>query len=144
MECEFPTVNRPKKEFKEIFENTKTIAIVGCSPDETKASNKVALYLMSQGFTVFPIYPKEDVILGQKVYRSLSDIEVNVDLVYIFRKPDVIASVVDEAIKRGDVKCVWSQLGLVNNAAMEKAEQNGIKAIQNFCTKIEHMIIQQD
>ncbi len=141
MECEFPVINTPKEEFKEIFENTKTIAIVGCSPDETKASNKVAAYLIKHGFTVLPIYPKEDVILGQKVYRSLLDIKVQVDLVDIFRKPDVIATVVDECIQRGDVKCVWSQLGLVNNAAMEKAQQNGIKAVQNHCTKIEHAMI---
>ncbi len=141
MECEFPAFNRGKSEFKEIFDNTKTIAIVGCSPDSTKASNKVAAYLISQGFTVLPIYPKEDIILGQKVYRNLSDIEVSVDMVDIFRKSDVIATVVDEAIRRGDVKCVWSQLGLVNNEAMKKAEENGIKAVQNYCTKIEHMLI---
>ncbi len=141
MECEFPVVNRPKSEFEEIFKNTKTIAIIGCSPDMTKASNKVAAYLINNGFTVFPIYPKEDFILGQKVYRNLLDIEVSVDLVDIFRKPDVIASVVDECVRRGDVKCVWSQLGLVNNTAMEKAEENGIKAVQNFCTKIEHSMI---
>jgi predicted CoA-binding protein len=141
MECEFPVINTPKSEFKEIFENTKTIAIVGCSPDETKASNKVAAYLIANGFTVLPIYPKEDFILGQKVYRSLLDIEIAVDLVDIFRKPDVIATVVDECIQRGDVKYVWSQLGLVNNEAMEKAQNNGIKAVQNFCTKIEHGMI---
>ncbi len=141
MECEFPAINTPKSELKEIFENTKTIAIVGCSPDETKASNKVAAYLIQNGFTVLPIYPKEDFILGQKVYRSLLDIEIKVDLVDIFRKPDVITTVVDECIQRGDVKCVWSQLGLVNNAAMEKAEKHGMKAVQNYCTKIEHGMI---
>jgi len=141
MECEFPVINTPKSEFKTIFENTKTIAIVGCSPDVTKASNKVATYLINAGFTVLPIYPKEDFILGQKVYRSLLDIEIAVDLVDIFRKPDVIATVVDECIKRGDVKYVWSQLGLVNNDAMEKAEKNGLKAVQNYCTKIEHGMI---
>ena len=141
MECEFPVINTPKSEFKTIFENTKTIAIVGCSPDVTKASHKVATYLINAGFTVLPIYPKEDFILGQKVYRSLLDIEIAVDLVDIFRKPDVIATVVDECIQRGDVKYVWSQLGLVNNDAMEKAEKYGLKAVQNYCTKIEHGMI---
>ncbi|MDX9743417.1 MAG: CoA-binding protein [Arcobacteraceae bacterium] len=141
MECEFPVINTPKSEFKTIFENTKTIAIVGCSPDVTKASNKVATYLINAGFTVLPIYPKEDFILGQKVYRSLLDIEITVDLVDIFRKPDVIATIVDECIQRGDVKYVWSQLGLVNNDAMEKAEKYGLKAVQNYCTKIEHGMI---
>ena len=141
MECEFPTVNRSKSEYREIFENTKTIAIIGCSPDETKASHIVAKYLLTKGYKVIPVYPKEESILGQKVYRSLSEIEEQVDLVDIFRKPEVIATVVDEAIERGDVKCVWSQLGLVNNVAMEKAEANGMKAVQNHCTKIEHFAI---
>jgi uncharacterized protein len=141
MECEFPTINANKDEMKAIFQNTKTIAIIGCSPDETKASNMVAKYLIDHGFTVLPVYPKEDTILGQKVYRSLKEIPIQVDMVDIFRKPAVISSVVDAAIERGDVKYVWSQLGLVNNVAMEKAEANGMKAIQNHCTKIEHKVL---
>lgn len=141
MECEFPTINANKDQMKDIFENTKTIAIIGCSPDETKASNRVAKYLIEHGFTVLPVYPKEDEILGQKVYRSLKDIPVQVDMVDIFRKPAVIASVVDAAIERGDIKYVWSQLGLVNNVAMQKAEQNGMKAIQNYCTKLEYQAL---
>ncbi len=139
MECEFATVNSNKSEMKEIFDNTKSIAIMGCSPDETKASNMVAKYLINNGFTVYPVYPKEDIILGQKVYRSLAEIPHKVDIVDIFRKANVIASIVDECIKRGDIYCVWSQLGLVNNAAMQKAKDAGIKAVQNYCTKLEHM-----
>jgi predicted CoA-binding protein len=138
MECEFPTVNSNKEEIREIFEETKTIAIIGCSPNETKASNMVAKYLQNAGFKIYPVYPKEETILGEKVYRSLSDIPHQVDMVDIFRKPAVIASVVDEAIAKGGVKCVWSQLGLVNNDAMQKARQHGMKAVQNHCTKIEH------
>ncbi len=138
MECEFPTINSDKSKMKEIFDNTKTIAIIGCSPDETKASNMVAKYLIDHGFTVYPVYPKEDTILGQKVYRSLLDIPGKLDMVDIFRKPKVIAEVVDDCIKRGDVYCVWSQLGLVNNAAMQKAKEAGMEVVQNHCTKIEH------
>lgn len=138
MECEFPTVNSNNEEIKEIFKNTKTIAIIGCSPDESKASNMVANYLKNAGFTMIPVYPKEDMILGEKVYRSLSEIPCKVDMVNIFRKPDVIAQVVDECISRGDIDCVWTQLGLVNNEAAEKARENGMKVVQNHCTKIEH------
>ena len=138
MECEFPTINSDKSLMKEIFENTKSIAIIGCSPDETKASNKVAKYLIDAGFTVYPVYPKEDIILGQKVYRSLLDIPGKLDMVDIFRKPKVISDVVDDCIKRGDVYCVWSQLGLVNNEAMQRAKDAGMQVVQNHCTKIEH------
>lgn len=141
MECEFPSVNSNKEEIKAIFDDTKTIAIIGCSPDTTKASNMVAKYLIDNGYTVYPVYPKEDEILGQKVYRSLGEIPFQVDMVDIFRKPAVIASVVDEAIAKGGIKCIWTQLGLVNNNAALKAEENGMKVVQNHCTKIEHKAI---
>lgn len=130
-----------KDEIRDIFANTKTIALIGCSPDKTKASNIVAKYLMDQGFTVYPVYPKEDTILGQKVYRSLSEIPYEIDMVDIFRKSAVIASIVDEAISIGNIKYIWTQLGLINNEAARKAEMNGMKVVQNYCTKIEHQAL---
>jgi len=138
MECEFPSVNSNSEEIIEIFKNTKTIAIAGLSPNEEKASNRVAQYLKNAGFKIVPIYPKEDEILGEKVYRSLEEIPFKIDMVDIFRKPDAIAAVVDAAIKRGDIDTVWTQLGLVNNEAAKKAEEAGMKVVQNKCTKIEH------
>jgi len=141
MECEFPSVNSNQDEIKEIFENTKTIAIIGLSPNESKASNMVGKYLKDAGFKIVPVYPKEEEILGEKVYRSLKEIPFKVDMVDIFRKPDVIGLVVDAAIERGDVDCVWTQLGLVNNEAASKAEAKGMKVVQNKCTKIEHRAI---
>jgi hypothetical protein len=141
MECEFPTVNSNNEEIKKIFDNTKTIAIIGLSPNESKASNMVGKYLKESGFKIVPVYPKEEEILGEKVYRSLEEIPFKVDLVDIFRKPDVIGHVVDTAIKRGDVDTIWTQLGLVNNEAAQKAEKSGMKVVQNKCTKIEHRAI---
>ncbi|WP_320036126.1 CoA-binding protein [Campylobacterota bacterium DY0563] len=138
MECEFPSINSNKDELKEIFDNTKTIAIIGLSPNESKASNMVGKYLKNAGFKIVPVYPKEDEILGEKVYRSLKEIPFKVDMVDIFRKPDVIGLVVDAAIERGDVDTVWTQLGLVNNEAAKKAKEAGMKVVQNKCTKIEH------
>lgn len=138
MECEFPTVNSRSEEIIGIFNNTKTIAIAGLSPDPSKASNMVATYLQSVGYKIVPVYPKEDMILGEKVYRTISEIPFKIDMVDIFRKPDAIAQIVDEAIKRGDVDTVWMQLGLVNNEAAQKAKDAGLKVVQNKCTKIEH------
>ena len=138
MECEFPTVNSKSEEIIEIFKNTKTIAIAGLSPDASKASNMVAVYLQNAGFKIIPVYPKEDTILGEKVYRNISEIPFKIDMVDIFRKPDAIAEIIDEAIARGDVDVVWTQLGLVNNEAAAKALKAGLKVVQNKCTKIEH------
>jgi len=138
MNCEFPSVNSNDKEIIEIFKNTKTIAIAGLSPNEDKASNMVARYLQNAGFKVVPIYPKEDTILGEKVYRSLDEVPFKIDMVDIFRKPNAIAEVVDACITRGDIDTVWTQLGLVNNEAAKKASDAGMKVVQNKCTKIEH------
>ena len=138
MDCEFPTVNSKSDEILEIFKNTKTIAIAGLSPDTSKASNMVAAYLQNAGFKIVPIYPKEDTILGEKVYRTISEVPFKIDMVDIFRKPDAIAAIVDEVIARGDVDSVWTQLGLVNNEAAAKAVEAGLKVVQNKCTKIEH------
>ena len=138
MECEFPTINSNKEEIKDIFSQTKTIAIIGLSPDETKDSNKVARYLQSVGYKIIPVYPKEDLILGEKVFRSLSEIEEQVDLVNVFRKPDFVMNVVEEAIKKGGVKTIWTQKGIVNNEAAEIAKQHGMEVVQNYCTMVEH------
>ena len=138
MECEFPTVNSNKDEIVNIFRSTKTIAIVGLSPDESKDSNRVAKYLQNAGFRIIPIYPKEDVILGEKVFRSLSEVDFQVDLVNIFRKPDFVMNVVEEAIQRKDVKTIWTQKGIVNNNAAELAKKHDMNVVQNMCTMVEH------
>lgn len=138
MECEFPTVNSNKEEIKAIFDDTKTIAVLGLSPDESKASHRVAKYLKEAGFRIVPVYPKEEEILGEKVYRSLAEIPFPVDMVDIFRKPAALDPIADACIARGDVKYFWAQQGIVNNAAAEKAEKAGMKVVQNHCTMVEH------
>jgi predicted CoA-binding protein len=136
-----PTANATSDEIKQIFSDTKTIAVIGLSPDESKDSHKVAKYLKEAGFKIVPVYPKGDEILGEKVYRSLEEIPFKVDMVDIFRKPAVVMNVVDASIKRGDIDCVWSQKGIVNNEAYQKAIANGMKAVQNLCTMVEHKSI---
>ncbi|MEA1892483.1 MAG: CoA-binding protein [Campylobacterota bacterium] len=138
MECEFPSVNSNKEEVKEIFETTKTIAVLGLSPDETKPSHRVAKYLQEAGFEIVPVYPKEETILGQKVYRSLAEIPFNVDMVDIFRKPKALDMIADACIARGDVKVFWAQQGIVNNVAAQKARDAGMTVVQNMCSMIEH------
>ena len=138
MECEFPSVNANKQEIKEIFESVKTIAILGLSPNEEKASHRVAKYLQEVGYKIVPVYPKEETILGQKVYRSLAEIPFNVDMVDIFRKPKALDAVADACIARGDVKVFWAQKEIVNNAAAQKAKDAGMIAVQNMCTMVEH------
>ncbi len=143
MECEFPSINSNRQEIEEIFQLTKTIAVVGLSPDVTKASHRVAKYLQEAGFKIVPIYPKEETILGEKVYRSLLEIPFPVDMVDIFRKPKALDAVADASISRGDVKVFWAQQGIVNNEAAKKAQDAGMRVVQNMCTMIEHKALKR-
>ena len=144
MECEFPTVNSNRQEIKEIFDITKTIAVVGLSPDETKASNRVAKYLQEQGYKIVPIYPKEETILGEKVYRSLAEVPFEIDMVDIFRKPKELDNVADACIQRGDVKVFWAQKEIVNNEAAARAKAAGMRVVQNMCTMVEHRNLHEE
>ena len=142
MECEFPTVNATNAEIKAILDEVKTIAVLGLSPDSTKDSYRVAEYLKNVGYTIIPVYPKEETILGEKVYRSLAEIPCAVDMVNIFRKPDALGPLADACIERGDVKVFWAQKGIVNNEAAQKARNAGMKVVQNHCSMVEHRMLQ--
>lgn len=120
----------------EILKTAKNIAIVGLSPDTSKASNMVAKFLKERGLKIFPVYPKEDEILGFKVYRNLSEIDEYIDIVVMFRKGEFATALVEEVIKVG-AKTLWLQLGITNEAAKERAKQAGVNFVEDKCIKIE-------
>ena len=138
MECEVALINSNTQEIKEYFKNTKTVAILGLSPNPQKDSHRVALYLQQAGYKIFPVYPKEDTILNEKVHKNLSDIEENIDMVIVFRKPNALNDIVNMIINRDDIKILWTQIGIVNNEATQIAKNNNIKIVQNRCAMIEH------
>jgi uncharacterized protein len=122
---------------KEIFKNTKTIAIVGLSPKPHRASHHVASYLKSQGFKIIPVYPRENKILGEKVYGSLSEIQEKVDTVCIFRNPSEVVPVVQEAVKLKPF-AIWMQETVINDEAANIARNAGINVIMDKCMYKEH------
>ncbi len=138
MECEFPRVNEPNEEIRKIFESVKVIAIPGLSPDESKDSHKVAKYLKSVGYKIVPIYPKGEKILGEKVYRSVEEVPFNIDMIDMFRKAVVARDMLEVMKKRGDIKVLWLQKGIVNNEVGEEAKSQGFKFVQNKCSMVEH------
>jgi len=138
MQCEFPTVNLDPDQIRELFQNVKTIAILGLSPNPEKDSHHVAKYLQEKGYTIYPVYPKEETILGQPVFRSLVDIPHKVDMVNVFRKPEALPAIVDAVLKRGDVQYLWTQLGIVHNEAAKRAQDQGVKVVQSYCAMVEH------
>lgn len=133
-----PSVNSNNEEIQKYFKETKTIVVLGASPNPGKDSHRVAKYLLEAGYNMIPVYPKEETILGQKVYQNLADIDVPVDMVVVFRKSDAVSAVADACIMRGDVKVLWTQIGIVNNEAAQKAKDAGINVVQNLCAMVEH------
>ena len=123
---------------RRILTDSKTIAVVGLSPKPNRPSHQVALYLMEAGYTIIPVNPGQDAILGQICYSSLRDIPVPVDMVDIFRRSESVMPVVEEAIGIG-ARFIWMQEGVINEEASAKAERAGLTVIMNRCTKIDHM-----
>ena len=120
-----------------ILQSSQVIAVVGLSGNPERPSNIVASYLMDNGYTVIPVNPKEDEILGLKSYPSLSSVPQKVDVVDIFRKPEDVPPLVEDAIKIG-AKTVWMQEGVINEEAAARARDAGLDVVMDKCMKKEH------
>ena len=123
---------------RKILKNSKTIAVVGLSLKAHRPSHQVACYLMEAGYTIIPVNPGQDSILGLTCYPNLLAIPTQVDLVDIFRRPETVLPIVEDAIAIG-AKYIWMQEGIVNEEAAAKAEAAGRAVIMDRCTKIDHM-----
>ena len=120
-----------------VLHSAKTIAIVGLSPNELRASYFVGYYLRRHGYRVIPVNPRETEILGQKSYPSLSDVPEPVDIVNVFRAPDALPAIAAEAvtISAGNL---WCQFGVINEEGGRIAEAGGVSVIMDRCMKVEH------
>ncbi|MDA7479650.1 CoA-binding protein [Planktomarina temperata] len=121
-----------------ILKSVKTIAMVGASPDKTKFSYGVLRVLSETGYDMIPVNPRpglED-IRGLKVYPSLAAIDRSVDMVEVFRRPEDLMGVTKEAIAIG-AKVLWGQIGVVDHAAAQLAEEAGMQVVMDKCPKIE-------
>jgi len=123
---------------KDILQSVKTIAMVGASPDKTKFSYGVLRVLHETGYDMIPVNPKPEIkeIRNLKVYPNLTSIDRPVDMVEVFRKPEDLYGVAEEAIAIG-AKVLWGQIGVINHDAANLAEEAGLKVVMNRCPKIE-------
>lgn len=129
---------RKKKYIKKLLLESKNIAIIGLSPNPSKDSYQVASYLQKMGYKIFPIYPKGEEILGERVYRSVRELEnQEIDIAVIFRTGDKCLKESQEIINHLKVKAIWLQLGIKDKASKKLAKAHHIGFIQNRCIKIE-------
>ena len=120
-----------------ILHHARTVAVVGLSKNELRASFFVGYYLRRHGYRVIPVNPRETAILGEPCYKSLADVPVAVDIVNVFRAPEALPSIAQEAvaIKAGSL---WCQFGVINAEGARIAEAGGVSVVMDRCIKVEH------
>jgi predicted CoA-binding protein len=121
---------------RSVLEERRTWAVVGCSPDPARDSNRIARMLQSRGYQVVPVNPSCDELLGVRCYASLADVPEQIEVVDIFRRSSEAGRHVDEAIAAG-ASAVWMQLGVVDEAAAERARAAGLDVVMDRCPAIE-------
>ncbi|MDQ3411210.1 MAG: CoA-binding protein [Chloroflexota bacterium] len=122
-----------------ILTENRTIAMVGLSADPMRPSHFAAIYMQSHGYKLIPVNPRavDETILGEVVYPSLQDIPQPVDIVDVFRRPEFVLPIAEDAIAIG-AKVLWLQLGVVNEEAAAAARAAGLEVVVDRCVKIEH------
>lgn len=136
-DCDLPEFNASDKEIVQMLKTAKTIAVVGLSPKPERPSHGVSLYMQSQGYKIIPVNPGHAELLGEKSYKSLLEVPDPIDIVDIFREPNAVPEIVDQAIQK-KAKAIWMQEGIVHNEAAAKAKAAGLKVVQNKCIYKEH------
>ena len=123
-----------------LLRRARTIAIVGLSPKENRPSNMVGRYLLAAGYSVFPVNPGQREIFGLKCYPDLRAITEHIDIVDIFRRPEEVIPVVEEAVDIG-AGAIWMQLGIINQEAAEYARRHGLVVVMDRCIKVDHSLL---
>jgi uncharacterized protein len=128
-------------EIKDLLQRARTIAVVGLSDRPERDSHSVAGFLLRQGYRVLPVNPNlRGPVLGQRPYASLRDIAEQVDIVNVFRRSEYVAGVVEDAIAIG-AGTIWTQVGVVDQAAARRAEAAGLKVVMNRCIAVTYRLL---
>lgn len=132
-----PFTNPDEAAIRNLLEGVRRVVVVGLSPKPHRDSHRIARYLQGQGYEVVPVYPREDRILGQKVYRRVQDVPAPIDLVNVFRRSEDLPAVFDDVLA-SDATAVWTQLGCVDEDAARRAREAGLTVVMNRCVMVDH------
>ena len=135
--CEIPRANPTPAEIRDILTSARRIAVVGHSDDPARDSYRVGRYLASQGYEVFAVNPNARSTPALKFYPDLESVPGPIDIVDIFRRPEAIPAIVEQATRLG-ARTIWMQLGLADNAAAEKARAAGLRVVMSRCIMQDH------
>jgi uncharacterized protein len=132
--------NPDEEEIRRLLEGARRIAVVGLSPKPHRDSHRVGRYLQERGYEIVPVYPREEKILGQRVYRRVQDIPGKIDLVDVFRRSEELVPVAEDAVAAG-APALWFQLGCVNEEAARLAHVSGITVVMDRCLMVDHSLL---
>jgi predicted CoA-binding protein len=136
-----PTYRKPTlRQLRPILVSSKTIAVVGLSDNPVRPSHSVAAYLQQQGYRIIPVNPNISATLGEKAYASVRDIPGPVDMVQIFRRPEAVPAIVEDAIAKG-ARVVWMQVGVINKEAAARARSAGLTVVMDTCMRVTHQLL---
>ena len=121
----------------DVLKKSKTIAVVGLSDNPLRAAHGVSAYMQMQGYRIIPVNPEVDFVLGEKSYKSLLDVPEKIDIVNIFRRPEFVPPIVEQAIQL-KVPAIWMQEGVIHEDAAKIARQQGIFVVMDKCILKEH------
>ncbi|MDH3286945.1 MAG: CoA-binding protein [Betaproteobacteria bacterium] len=130
--------NPSDEDRRALLRRVKTIAVVGLSPNPARPSHGVARAMQRFGYSIIPIHPAATEVLGAKAYRRLSEVHDPIDLVDVFRRAEWIGPIVDDCLALG-IKAIWIQEGIVNEAAAERARDNGMTVVMDRCIFRDHL-----
>jgi predicted CoA-binding protein len=123
-----------------LLRESKTIAVVGLSNDPQRSSYGVARYLQNHGYRIIPVNPMQTEVLGEKSYASLKDIPEHVDIVDVFRRPEFVPEIAQQAIEIG-AGALWLQMGVVHEEAARTAEAAGLTVVMDQCIAVDHRLL---
>lgn len=129
--------NPPEDQIRELLTRVRRVAVVGLSPRPERDSHRVAQYLQARGYEIVPVYPREERILGQQVYRRVRDIPGGVDLVDVFRRGQDLPEVVEDALA-ARAPALWFQIDCVNEDAAARATAAGATVVMDRCIMVDH------
>ena len=132
--------NPSDAEMKQLMTAASTIAVVGASSNPERPSNGIMRKLLSVGYHVIPVNPRETEVLGERAYASLSEIPVPVDIVDVFRRPEYTPAIADEAVRIG-AKALWLQSGIENEDAAARAKAGGLTVVMDSCLGTMHAVL---
>ncbi|ALX47881.1 CoA-binding protein [Lentibacillus amyloliquefaciens] len=132
--------NPQNKIVKEVLESAKTIAVVGLSDKPERTSYQISKIMQDQGYTIIPVNPKVNEVLGEKAYDNLTDVTENIDIINVFRRSEFLPDIAKEAAQT-DCRVFWAQQGIVSQETYDYLKERGFTVIMDRCIKVAHSVL---